>query len=66
MTKEASSSAAVTAGETFFVEPKVKTVRGLPRTRWELSRQLADNSTAVIGTYASKSAAIRAAEKTVQ
>ncbi|WP_157931596.1 hypothetical protein [Mycobacteroides abscessus] len=63
MTEEASS---VAPGETFFVEPKVKTVRGVPRTRWELSRQLADNSTVVIGTHASKSAAVRAAENTVQ
>ena len=49
------------ASATFFVEPKVKNVKGTQTTRWELSHQPSGEGVAavVIGDYASKSAAMR-------
>lgn len=46
-------------GPRFFVEPKVKTIRGEETTRWELSRRSAAHQTIVIGDYSSKTAAMR-------
>lgn len=46
---------------TFFVEPRVKNVKGVDTTRWELSHQSSGDvgCAVVIGDYASKSAAMR-------
>lgn len=45
----------------FLIEPKVTTIRGQSTTRWELTlRSTSDDTSWVIGDYASKSAAMRA------